>query len=346
MVLFGAPIAHGDHARRALLAALGLQQRLRDPSGEAATLREVRVRMGVHTGMVVVGKIGDNLRMDYTAVGNTTNLAARLQSLAEPGAIRISEATYRAALPYFEFRALGKHALKGIAEPVEVYDVRTVRSAGDGDRHTAPTGISSPLVGRDRELSSLSVSLDTLLQGRGGVVIVQGEPGMGKSRLIAEARRRSDSERVLWLEGRALSFGRHLSYWPFIEILKCCCGIEDNDAEAQAWRKLEQAARQLHPFGEFQDRLAGLDMHEFKEQVQKVAFGDTGLLDAGRDRWRKSTCCCRCSSPAFPAPQLPMQQVRARSSSRRRPGKDTICRSRSRSPQCRPCSRSSFHPRY
>lgn len=104
--------------------------------------------MGINTGMVVVGKIGGNLRMHYTAVGNTTNLAARLQQHAEPGAIRVSEATHRAALPYFEFTALGN--------------------------------------------------------------------------------------RVLWLEGRALSFGRHLSYWPFIEILKRCFGIANNDAETQA----------------------------------------------------------------------------------------------------------------
>jgi class 3 adenylate cyclase/tetratricopeptide (TPR) repeat protein len=245
MALFGAPVAHEDHARRALLAALGLQQRLRDPAGEAATLREVRVRMGINTGMVVVGTIGDNLRMDYTAVGNTTNLAARLQSLAAPGTIRISEAVYRAALPYFECTALGKHTLKGIAEPVEVYDVRQVRAAGDGDHHTAPTGISSPLVGRDRELSLLSAALETLRQGRGGVVVLQGEPGMGKSRLIAEARRQSGAEGVRWLEGRALSFGYRLSYWPFIEILKRCFGIADTDAEAQAWSKLEQAAQAL-----------------------------------------------------------------------------------------------------
>src|SRR5439155_15851174 len=100
----------------------------------------------------------------------TTNLAARLQSLAKPGTIRTSEATHRATLPYFEFTALGKHALKGIAEPVEVYDVRKVRSAGDGSLYTALTGISSPLVGRDRELSILLASLATLLQGNGGGV--------------------------------------------------------------------------------------------------------------------------------------------------------------------------------
>src|SRR5678815_2663787 len=106
--------------------------------------------MGLNTGTVVVGKIGDNLRMDYTAVGDTTNLAARLQSHAEPGAIRISETTQRAALPYFEFRPLGKHQLKGIAEPMPIYDLRGPRVSdkgvpdGDGGR------AGSPLVGRER----------------------------------------------------------------------------------------------------------------------------------------------------------------------------------------------------
>jgi class 3 adenylate cyclase/tetratricopeptide (TPR) repeat protein len=285
MALFGAPVAHEDHARRALLAALGLLQRLRDTAAEEATLREVRVRMGVNTGMVVVGTIGDNLRMDYTAIGNTTNLAARLQSLAAPGTIRLSEATYRAALPYFEFTALGKHVLKGIAEPVDIYDVRQVRSAGDDGRHTALRGISSPLVGRDRELSLLSASLETLRQGRGGMVILQGEPGMGKSRLVAEARRWSGSERVRWFEGRALSFGRRLSYWPFIEILKRCCGIDDHDAESLVWSKLEQAVQALFearapeivPYiatvlalkmsGEYKQRVQYLDAQALRRQV-------------------------------------------------------------------------------
>src|SRR5258706_3323176 len=158
MALFGAPVAHEDHARRALLAASGIQQRLRDTAEGVVSLREVRVRMGVNTGMVGFGKIGDNLRMDYTAVGDTTNLAARLQQHAEPGAIRTSEATHRAALPYFEFKALGKHALKGIAAPTHVYDLLRVRPAGAGPPIGA-AGISSPLVGRDRERSILGASL-------------------------------------------------------------------------------------------------------------------------------------------------------------------------------------------
>jgi class 3 adenylate cyclase/tetratricopeptide (TPR) repeat protein len=245
MALFGAPVAHEDHARRALLAAVGLRQRLRDTASAEATLREVQVRMGVNTGMVVVGAIGDHLRMDYTAIGNTTNLAARLQALAEPGTICISAATHRATLPYFEFVARGTHTLKGIAEPVEVYEVRQGRAAEDGSLPTALPGISSPLVGRDRELSLLAASLATVLQGRGGVVVLRGEPGMGKSRLVAEARHQSSPERLRWLEGRALSFGRTLSYWPFIEMVKRWCGIAETDTEAQAWQKLEQAMRAL-----------------------------------------------------------------------------------------------------
>jgi hypothetical protein len=281
MALFGAPVAHEDHARRALLAASGIRQRLREASEEAVTLREVRVRIGVNTGMVVVGKIGDNLRMDYTAVGDTTNLAARLQQHAEPGAIRASEATHRVALPYFEFTSLGKDALKGIAEPIHVYDLLRVRLAGHGGPRTEAAGISSPLVGRDRELSILGASVKALREGVGRVIVLKAEPGVGKSRLIAEARRRSDSERVLWLEGRALSFGRHLSYWPFVEILKRCFGIENTDTEAQAWRKLEQAARELFAAraSELVPYLATvLSLEMTGEYEQRVKFLDAQAL--------------------------------------------------------------------
>ena len=114
MALFGAPIAHEDHARRALLAATAILQRMQNAEGDARALREVRLRMGLNTGMVVVGKIGDNLRMDYTAIGDTTNLAARLQGFAEPGTIRASETTRRAAEAHFKFKDLGRQSLKGI----------------------------------------------------------------------------------------------------------------------------------------------------------------------------------------------------------------------------------------
>jgi class 3 adenylate cyclase/tetratricopeptide (TPR) repeat protein len=245
MALFGAPVAHEDHARRALLAASAIRERLREPSGENVALRDVRVRMGLNTGMVVVGAIGDNLRMDYTAVGDTTNLAARLQQHAAPGAIRISEATRRAASAYFEFKQLGKQVLKGIATPTPIYDLVGVRPAGTGGPPLEPAGIDSPFIGRDRELAILRASMAELRDGTGAVLILRAEPGVGKSRLIAEARRRNGADRVFWLEGRAVSFGRHLSYWPFIEILKACFEIENTDTEARAWQKLERAAHGL-----------------------------------------------------------------------------------------------------
>jgi class 3 adenylate cyclase len=233
MALFGAPIAHEDHSRRALTAALSIRQRLHDAPSEV--LRTLRVRIGVHTGHVVVGKIGDNLRLDYTATGDTTNLAARLQQHAEPGAIRVSETTQRVTLSWFQFRSLGRPALKGIAEPPEVFDLLEVKIAEEAS--PAPAYVGSALVGRDRQTDVLLESLASLRAGRGSVVSVQGEAGVGKSRLIAEARRGAGPES--WSEGRALSFGSKLSYWPFIAILKTWFGIDNHDSEATAWAKLE-----------------------------------------------------------------------------------------------------------
>ncbi len=147
--------------------------------------------MGVNTGTVVVGKIGDNLRMDYTAVGDTTNLAARLQQLARPGFIYVSESVYAAGHPYFDFRPVGKHALKGIHEPVAVYDLARVRPRQESESHAKSLGVGSPLVGRDPELALLQGELDGLLHGKGGIFVLTGEPGVGKSRLVAETRRHS-----------------------------------------------------------------------------------------------------------------------------------------------------------
>jgi class 3 adenylate cyclase/tetratricopeptide (TPR) repeat protein len=252
MALFGAPLAHEDHARRALLAALAIRQRLCD--SEETGLSEVRVRMGVNTGMVVVGRIGDHLRMDYTAVGDTTHLAARLQQSAQPDTIRLSPATQHAASAWFEFHTLGRHALKGIAEPMELFELVKARTAPEAGIASVGGGISSPLVGRESELAVLTASLSSLQQGRGGIVFLTGEPGVGKSRLLAEARRSPQAGGVRWLEGRSLSFGRSLSYWPFIEILKQVFAIEETDAEAQAWSKLERGCTEL--FAERADEIA------------------------------------------------------------------------------------------
>ena len=244
MALFGAPVAHEDHVRRALLSALAVQEKL----PEAEALAAVSLRMGVNMGSVVVGKIGDNLRMDYTAVGDTTNIAARLEGLAKPGQICVSESVYTVADSYFEFKALGKHSLKGMEEQVEVYDLLKARPREDSASPAKGLGITSPLVGRDQELELLETRLAELHQGKGSVQMLTAEPGSGKSRLVAEIRHRLDSNELLWLEGRAVSFGRTLSYWPFIEIFKNLFEIKEDDAETDSLRRLEQGLIPL--FGE------------------------------------------------------------------------------------------------
>ncbi len=228
MALFGAPLAHEDHPRRAALAAVAVQRALRERGAELGVPAgmELAARMGLNTGPVVVGKIGDNLRMDYTAVGDTTNLAARLQQLAEPGSVYAAEATVRAARGAVECEALGVRSVKGRAEPVAVYRVRRARRAGE----PAPAGreIGSPLVGRDAEVAALRNRIERLERGEGGIVCLIGEAGLGKSRLVTEVRRGAPGPR--WLEGRALSFGRTISYWPFLEILRADAGILDRSS--------------------------------------------------------------------------------------------------------------------
>ena len=236
MALFGAPVAHEDHVRRALLSALGIQEKL----GEAKALTGISLRMGVNTGSVVVGKIGDNLRMDYTAVGDTTNIAARLEGLAKPGRIYVGESVYNTARAYFDFKALGDHKLKGVKEPVEIYDLVKARTEEGSSSPASGLGITSPLVGRDHELALLENKLAGLRDGEGSVQLLTAEPGAGKSRLIAEIKNRVDSDDLLWLEGRAVSFGRTLSYWPFIEIFKKLFDIHEGDAETDSLKRLEQ----------------------------------------------------------------------------------------------------------
>ena len=261
MALFGAPLAHEDHVRRALHCALAIRQRLHEAAADTkALLAPVRVRMGLNTGSVVVGRIGDNLRMDYTAVGDTTNIAARLQQRAEPGGICVSEAVRAEGQAHFEFGALGPQLLKGIARKVELFELVRARNRDDAASpqrelgNLGKLGISSPLVGRDAELTVVKAALQALRGGRGGILVLQGEPGVGKSRLMAETRRLwSDTAGGQWLEGRSLSFGRHLSYWPFIEFLKDCFGIAEDDGEQRSWAKLERGLEPL--FGERTDEV-------------------------------------------------------------------------------------------
>jgi class 3 adenylate cyclase len=227
MALFGAPIVHEDHARRAVLAAVGIRRRLREDmlllgsqSGVA-----LEVRMGLHTGLVIVGAIGDNLRMDYTAIGDTTNVAARLQQAATPGQIVISEATARLVTGYCSTRPLGELAVKGKDEPIRAWEVVAVQASRTRLEVEAARGLT-PFVGRARERQLLDDRFAQAQAGHGQVVFLVGEAGLGKSRLLFECRQQLGRE-TTWLEGHAMAFGRAIAFHPMIDLLKrTFCSIE------------------------------------------------------------------------------------------------------------------------
>jgi class 3 adenylate cyclase/tetratricopeptide (TPR) repeat protein len=241
MALLGAPIAHEDHAQRAVHAALGMQRVLQGYGAELQRTQGIafRVRMGLNTGLVVVASIGDNLRMDYTAVGDTTNLAARMLNLAEPGQIVIAEDTHKAVSGYFVTRPLGAQAIKGKAEPVNAYEVVRAR----GLRTRLEVGAErelTPFVGREPELTLLQERWAESKAGRGQVICLMGEAGIGKSRLLWEFRRRLADEPVTWLTGRCISYGKEMAYLPIIDLLKHNFQVEEGDDDASISAKIER----------------------------------------------------------------------------------------------------------
>jgi class 3 adenylate cyclase/tetratricopeptide (TPR) repeat protein len=240
MALFGAPITHEDHAIRALQAALAIQADLAG-YGDAVQRRfglPFQLRIGVNTGTVVVGRIGDNLRMDYTAQGDTTNLAARLQQMAPPGAIWVGESSYRLAGAAFEWRPVGPILVKGRDTPAPTHELVGRRPLRSRFEVQAQRGLTR-FVGRDREFQQLVACWTLVKQGQGQVVSVVGEAGLGKSRLIHEFKDRLAREGSRYLEGSCFAYGERVSYLPFIEVVKTVCGLEGLSRAADAKRQID-----------------------------------------------------------------------------------------------------------
>jgi class 3 adenylate cyclase/tetratricopeptide (TPR) repeat protein len=247
MALFGAPIAHEDGPRRAVHAALAIQQELRDLGQELQRQRGfgLQMRIGLNTGLVVVGKIGDDLRMDYTAVGDTTNVAARMQQLARPDSVVVSEATHKLIAGYFETLDLGELQVKG-HDPVRAFEVLRPRGRRARLDVAVERGLTS-LVGRERELGTLLDLFRQVKTGQGQVVFVAGEAGIGKSRLLLEFHRAlaQVGEEVTWLEGRCISFGHSIPFLPLIDQLRENFRIEEFDGEPEIIAKVEHDMRRL-----------------------------------------------------------------------------------------------------
>ena len=234
MALFGAPLAHEDHAVRACYAALRMQDAVRRYSD---TLRhaqgvEAQIRVGLNSGEVVVRSIGSDLRMDYTAVGQTTHLAARMEQLAVPGTARLTGDTLRLAEGYVEVRALGPIPVKGLANPVEIFELTGAGPARTRLQAAAVRGLT-PFVGRDAEVEHLRRVLGRAAAGHGQVVAIVGEAGVGKSRLTYEFTHSHRVQDWLVLEAASVSYGKATSYLPVIDLLKSYFKIGDRDTHRE-----------------------------------------------------------------------------------------------------------------
>ena len=231
MALFGAPIAHEDHAQRACYAALHLCDRLRDYTEELKRERGLvfSVRMALNSGDVVVGKIGDDLRMDYTAQGHAVGLAQRLEQLAEPGKVLLTEDTGRLVRGYFAVRDLGAARVKGHAEPIRILElvgVGAMRTRLDVSRARG----FSKFVGRATEMAVLESALERATAGQGQVVGVVGEAGVGKSRLCSEFVERCRARGLAANEGRAVAHGKNIPFLPILQVIRAYFGIASVDA--------------------------------------------------------------------------------------------------------------------
>jgi class 3 adenylate cyclase/tetratricopeptide (TPR) repeat protein len=239
MALFGAPVAHEDHAVRACYAALRMQESVRRYA--EGVRREhgltIRIRVGLNSGGVVVRAIGSDLHMDYTAVGQTTHLAARLEQLADPGSILLAPDTLAAAEGFIGVTALGPMALKGLPTPVEVYELVGVSAVRSRLQAAAARGLSR-FVGRDAEITQLRRALEQARHGRGQVAAVVGEPGVGKSRLLFELTHSHRVDDWLVFEADSVSYGKATSYLPLIDLLKGYFRIGDRDTSRDIREKV------------------------------------------------------------------------------------------------------------
>jgi class 3 adenylate cyclase/predicted ATPase len=253
MALFGAPIAHEDHAVRACYAALRMQETVKRYAEEMRRTQgtTVRIRIGLNSGDVVVRAVGSDLRMDYTAVGQTTHLAARMEQLADPGSTLLSSDTLAHVEGQIQVKVLGPMPVKGLAEPVEVYEMLGASTVRSRFQAAAARGLTA-FVGRTAEMEQLYQALDHAKAGRGQVIAVVGEPGVGKSRLYHEFTHSHRVQDCFVIASTSVSYGKAASYFPLIDLLRTYFRIEGRD-DARLIRervtgRLLSLDRALEPF--------------------------------------------------------------------------------------------------
>ena len=282
LAFFGAPTAHEDDPQRALLAGLAIIENIQTMR---AALRQSRgldfnVRVGINTGLVVTGTIGSERYMEYQALGDGVNLASLMEKTAEPGTVHVSETTYKLAADSFHFAEGETIEVTGKQHKVRTYQVLGFKMGAEIERGLTTYGISSPLIGREREFSAAQSAINRLLQGKGGILLIIGEAGIGKSRLIAEIKQENQERSIDWFTGHTLFYGQSISYYPFQRILRQFAAINEDDEE-QAWEKLEGKVQALYPEGkaEIVPYLAAIMALEPQgDYVERVKFLDGEAL--------------------------------------------------------------------
>lgn len=248
MALFGAPIALEDAPQRAIRSACAIHRELTRFNDkirrEGRVIPPIRMRIGIHTGPVVVGTLGNDLRVEFKAVGETVNLASRVEGLAEPGATCVTEDTFRLAEGFFRFEALGERQIRGMQKPIRIYRVIAPSTRRTRFDVSAERGLT-PFVGRERELELLLDGFKRVKSGRGQAFSIMGEAGLGKSRLLYEFRKATDNEDLTFLEGKCLSYSRGVAYHPVIDILKSNFDVREEDDEPEIREKVSKGLKAL-----------------------------------------------------------------------------------------------------
>jgi predicted ATPase/class 3 adenylate cyclase len=248
LALFGAPLTLEDAPQRAIRSSLDIHREMAKFNDlmkqEKKEMLPVKMRIGIHTGPVVVGTLGNDLRVEFKAVGDTVNLASRMEGQAQPGTTYITEDTFKLTEGLFRFEGLGQRLIKGKKEPVNVY--RTIAPSTMRTRFdvSAERGLT-PFSGRERELELLLDGLKRSKAGRGQAISIISEAGMGKSRLLYEFRKAIASEDVTFLEGRCLSYSRAVAYHPVIDILKANFDILQGDGDFLVKEKVKRGLNKL-----------------------------------------------------------------------------------------------------
>jgi class 3 adenylate cyclase/predicted ATPase len=247
LALFGVPIALEDAPQRAIRSALAIHREMTRFNEKIKGDREmppILLRIGINTGPVVVGTVGNDLRVQFTVIGDTINLASRMESLAEPGTTYVTEDTFKLTEGFFRFEALGEKQVKGKKEPISVYRIIAPSTRRTRFDVSAERGLS-PFVGRERELELLLDGFERSKAGRGQAFSIISDAGVGKSRLLYEFRKAISSEDVLFLEGKCLSYSRGVAYHLQIDIFKANFDIRDDDGDSEIKKKVKQGLEML-----------------------------------------------------------------------------------------------------